>query len=197
MHLAAASLAFSVTFAITTLCIAWTPFATLICARIARQRDLTIKRPALHGAIYATLLFLPWRHLTRQMRRDPITRANVNAAYFFAYMLAALVAASHVFLIFAELIQPRAFYSLEDMVEHVVATIAGALAFAAGLASLSRAKKRINELQDQRESPNVIELPDTSYIAPFAWAWAAMLITSAPYYYRFIAVLIWTSFIDR
>ena len=131
------------------------------------------------------------------MRGEPITRANVNAAYFFAYLLAALVAASHVFLIVTEIIQPRAFYSLEDMIEHVVATIAGALAFAAGLASLSRVKNRLNELQESHESPNAIDLPDTSYIAPFAWAWAAMLITSAPYYYRFIAVLIWTSFIDR
>ena len=197
MHLAVAFLAFSVTFAITTLCVAWSPFAALICARIARRRGLSAKRLAVHGAIYSALLFFPWRHLTRQMRGEPITRANIDSAYFFAYLLAALVATSHVFLIFAELIQPRAFYSLEDMVEHVVATIAGALAFAAGLASLSRAKNRLNELQEQRESPNAIDLPDKSYIAPFAWAWATMLISSAPYYYRFIAVLIWTSFIDR
>ena len=58
-------------------------------------------------------------------------------------------------------------------------------------------KKRLNDIQERRESPSTIDLPDRSYIAPFAWAYASMLISVAPYYYRFIAVLIWASFIDR
>ena len=65
MHLFPTLLAFCATFAITTLCLAWTPFAALICARIARRRCLNINRPAVHGALYSALLFLPWRHLTR------------------------------------------------------------------------------------------------------------------------------------
>ncbi len=77
-----------------------------------------------------------------------------------------------------------------------VAGSAGALAFIAGLISLSRAKNRLNALQDHHDSPTPIDLPNKSYIAPFAWAWASMLISVAPWYYRFIAVLIWTSFID-
>ena len=197
MHLLASLLAFSITFAITTLCIAWTPFAALICARIARRRCLNTNRPALHGAIYAALLFFPWRHLTRQMRGDPITRAKINSAYFFAYLLAALVLASHIAVIFA---YPYPSYSLivfRDILDFIITTTIAALAFIIGLLSLSRAKNRLNQPQDQPDSPNAINLPNKSYIAPFAWAWATMLISVAPYYYRFIAVLIWTSLIDR
>ena len=189
MHLFAALLAYSVTLVIAILCLAWTPFAATECARIARQRCLTIKRPALHGAIYSFILFLPWRHLTRQMRGDPITRANITDAYTIAYVLAALVLAPHIFLIFAELIWPYAFDSLADLAKYGVPTFAGALAFAAGLASLSLAKNRLNQLQQRRESPNAIDLPDRSYIEPFAWAWASMLISSAPWWNAWYIIL--------
>ena len=197
MHLFPTLLAFCATFAITTLCLAWSPFAALICARIARQRCLSINRPALHGAIYAALLFFPWQHLTRQIRGEPITRANIKDAHRAAYVIAALVLASHFIFIFTEILSPYFLFSPADFVEFIATAITGALAFIAGLASLSRANKRLNQLQDHRDSPNAIALPNKSYIAPFAWAWASMLISSAPWYYRLIAVLIWTSFIDR
>lgn len=180
MHLIPTLLAFCVAFVITTLCVAWMPFAAIKCAHIARRKGLNINRPAVHGAIYSAILFLPWRHLTRQMRGEPITRANINSAYFFAYLLAALVLASHIFFIFAE---PYPSYSrnlIEDLVEFIIAAIIGALAFIVGLVSLSRANKRLNQLQERRESPNAIDLPNISYIAPFACAWASMLISSAP-----------------
>ena len=181
--LAPTVLAYLVTSVIATLCIAWAPFAALICARIARRKGLNPNRYAIHGAIYSALLFLPWRHLTRQMRGEPINRANIKSAYTFAYVLAALVLASHIALIFT--ITYLSSYSLDSfaepfVVKYIVASIAGALAFAAGLASLSLAKKRLNALQERRESPNAIDLPDRSYIEPFAWAWASMLISSAP-----------------
>ena len=106
MHLFPTLLAFCATFAITTLCLAWSPFAALICARIARRRCLTIKRPALHGAIYSALLFFPWQHLTRQMRGEPITLANTKDAHRVAYVIAALVLASHFIFIFTEILSP-------------------------------------------------------------------------------------------
>ena len=182
MHMAASLLAHSVTLLIAILCLAWTPFAALICARIARRRGLSIKRPALHGAIYSFILFVPWLHLTRQMRGDPITRENIDLTHTLTYVLAALALASHAFLIIAELIQPWAFSSVGDMDEYLVATIAGALAFIAGLVSLWRVSKRLNHLEERRESPNAIDLPNISYIAPFAWAWASMLIGAAPWW---------------
>ena len=180
--LAPTVLAYFFTSVTATLCIAWAPFAALICARIARRKGLNIKRPAVHAAIYSVILFLPWRHLTRQMRGEPITRESVNGAYTFVYVYAALVVASHIAFIFT-ITYPS--YSLDSfseafVVKYIFASTAGALAFAAGLHSLLRVKKRMNELQEQRESPNALDLPNRSYIAPFAWAWAAMLISSAP-----------------
>ena len=77
MHIFAAFVAVHIAFVIAILCVAWTPFAALICARIAQRRGLNVKRPAVHGAIYSALLFLPWRHLTRQMRGEPINRGNI------------------------------------------------------------------------------------------------------------------------
>ena len=190
-------LAFIVTFVIAALCLAWTPFAALICARIARRRGLSAKRPAVHGAIYSAILFLPWRHLIRQMRGEPITRASVNGAYTFVYVYAGLVLASHIAFIFTITYPSYSLTEFADILDFIATSIAGALTFIAGLASLSRANKRLAELQERHESPNAIDLPNKSYIAPFAWALASMLISSATWYYRFIAVLIWTSFIDR
>ena len=187
-------LAAFVTFVITTLCIAWSPFAALTCARIARQRELSIQRPALHGVIYSALLFLPWRHLIRQMRGYPITRASVNGAYTFVYVYAGLVLASHIAFIFTITYPSYSLNEFVEIIDFIATSIAGALAFAAGLISLSRANSRLNELQEQRESPNAIDLPDTSYIAPFAWAYASMLISSASWLYRTFAYLIWELF---
>ena len=181
-------LAFAVTFVIAALCLAWTPFAALICARIARRRGLSAKRAAIHGAIYSALLFLPWRHLIRQMRGEPITRASVNGAYTFVYVYAGLVLASHIAFIFTITYPSYSIAEFADILDFIATSIAGALTFIAGLASLSRANKRLAELQERRESPNAIDLPNTSYIAPFAWAWASMLISSATWGYRFIAV---------
>ena len=186
--------AFLTTLVIATLCLAWAPFAALICARIARQRGLSIKRPAVHGAIYSALLFLPWRHLTRQMRGDPLTRANIADAYTVIFIVAALALAAHISFIFMWWYSED---SIPLILDFIITSAISALTLLAGLINLSLTNKRLNQLQEQRESPNAIALPDKSYIAPFAWAWATMLISSAPYYYRFIAVLIWTSFIDR
>lgn len=120
-------LAAFVTFVITTLCIAWAPFAALICARIARRQGLSAKRPAIHAAIYSVLLFLPWRHLIRQMRGEPITRANITDTYTIADVLAALVLAPHIFLILAELIWPYAFDSPANFAKCGAPTFADAL----------------------------------------------------------------------
>ena len=180
--LAPTFLAYFVTSVIAALCVVFAPFAAIQCALIARSRGLNAKRYAVHGAIYFVLLFLPWQHLTRQMRGEPIRRENIRDAYYYVYALAALVVASHIALIFT-ITYPS--YSLDSFMEafvvkYIFASTAGALAFAAGLHSLLRVKKRMNELQERRESPNALDLPNRSYIAPFAWAWAAMLISSAP-----------------
>ena len=180
-------LAAFVTFVITALCIAWSPFAALACARIAQRQGLSAKRPAVHGAIYSAILFLPWRHLIRQMRGYPITRASVNGAYTFVYVYAALALASHIAFIFTITYPSYSLTEFADIVDFIATSIAGALAFAAGLISLSRANKRLNEIQECREPSNAIDLPDISYIAPFAWAWVSMLISSATWVYGIIS----------
>ena len=184
-------LAYVVTSVIAMLCIAWAPFAAITCARIARRKGLNANRYAIHGAIYSFILFVPWRHLTRQMRGEPITRANINSAYFFAYLLAGLVVASNIAFVFTITYPSYSLNEFADIVEFIFAAIAGALAFAVGLTSLSLAKNRFNEIQERRESPNAIDLPDRSYIAPFAWAWAAMLICSVPLWKFWFVILDW------
>ncbi len=176
--------AFLTTLVIATLCIAWAPFAALICARIARHRGLSAKRHAIHGAIYATLLFLPWRHLTRQMRGDPITRANIADAYTVAFIVAALALAAHISFI---LMWWYSESSILDTLDFIITSTISALTLLAGLLNISLTNKRLNQLEDQQEPRNAITLPNISYIAPFAWAWASMLISSAPWAYRIIS----------
>ena len=176
--------AFLTTLVIATLCLAWAPFAALTCARIARQRGLSAKRHAIHGAIYSAILFLPWRHLTRQMRGDPITRANITDAYTVTFIVAALALAAHISFIFMWWYSED---SIPLILDFIITSAISALTLLAGLINLSLTNKRLNQLQDQRDSPNAVTLPNISYIAPFAWAWASMLISSAPWTYRIIS----------
>lgn len=172
-------LAAFVVFVITTLCIAWSPFAALICARIARQRELNIKRPALHGAIYSIVLFIPWRHLTRQMRGDPISYRDITDAYTVTFIFAALALASHISFIFMWWYSES---TITHILDSIITSTIGALTLVAGLINISRTNKLLNQLQERQESPNAIALPNISYIAPFAWAWASMLISSSPWW---------------
>ena len=172
-------LAFLITLVIATLCIAWSPFAAIKCARIARRKGLSANRYAVHAAIYSALLFLPWRHLTRQMRGDPISHRDITDAYTVTFIFAALVLASHISFIFM-------WWYSESTITHVLDSIItstiGALILVAGLINISRTNKLLNQLEERQESPNAIALPNISYIAPFAWAWASMLISSSPWW---------------
>lgn len=133
----------------------------------------------MHGAIYAVLLFLPWLHLTRAMRGEPVSRASVRNAHRAAYAAAVGMLICHIVYLIAEIsLYPYAAFA-EWLPIFAVLTIAGALTLGAGLASVSRANKRFAERETQGEGGGDIALPDGSYIAPFAWAWASMVIGSA------------------
>ena len=186
---------FFVTLITATLCIAWAPFAAFICARIARQKEISVKRHAFHGAIYSVMLFIPWLHLTRQMRGNPVSRKNITDAYTVTFVVAALALAGHISFIF------MSWYSegppTNTLLDFIIASTISTLTLVAGLISCSRMNKLLNLLKEQQESSKAIDLPSISYIAPFAWAWATMLISSAPWGYRIGAYFIWSWFIDR
>ena len=175
-------LAATAAFVLAALCIAWSPFAALACARIARRNGLSARRYAMRGARYSALLFLPWRHLTRQMRGKPVFPNSVKNTYVVVYAVAALVLACHVFFLITEIGIYQHSYELLTLFESLifaVLTTAGALTLVAGAVSAQRANRRFAERDERQEPSGSIDLTDRLYIAPFAWAWASMLIGSS------------------
>ena len=177
------ALAFIVTYLVAALCIAWAPFAALICARIARRNGLSARRYAIYGAMYSALLFLPWRHLLRQMRGEPVFLNSIKNAYFVVYALAALVLACYIYFAITEIgifgYSDAQILSLFESLILTVLTAAGTLVLVAGMASILRANRRFAERDGRQEPHGHIDLLDRTYIAPFAWAWASMLIGSS------------------
>ena len=173
----AAWLAAIVTFFVAALCIAWSPFAALACARIARRKGLSARRYAIYGAIYSVLLFLPWRHLIRRMRGEPVSRASVRNAYEAVYAVAAILLICNIVYLIGEIIEYP--YHYDFFSTFAVLTVAASLALGAGMVSISRANRRTAEREMQGDSCGDVASPDLSYIAPFAWAWASMLIGSS------------------
>ena len=74
-------------FFIQALCIAFAPFAALICNYIAWRRNLPIVRYALLGALGAACFIIPWIYLIQRMRNKPISLGTANAAYTTLYAL--------------------------------------------------------------------------------------------------------------
>ena len=78
---------FNIAFvAVQMLCLAFMPFAALICAHAARRKSLPAARYALLGAISAACLIMPWIHLIRRMRGKPISLGTADAGYIILYI---------------------------------------------------------------------------------------------------------------
>ena len=185
-------LATIVTFLLAALCIAWSPFAALTCARIARRNGLNARRYAIYGAIYSALLFLPWLHLTRWMRGKTVFPDSIRVAYWVVYAVAALVLACHIFFVVTEIgIYP---YSIDLLPFFAIFTAAGTLALGKGMVSMLRANRRFAERDGHQESSGSIDLTDRTYIAPFAWAWGSML-TGSSLWFLWLAIATYNDFI--
>ena len=197
-HLLVAWLAAIAAFLAAALCIAWSPFAALICARIARRNGLSARRYAMYGAMYSALLFLPWRHLTRQMRGEPVFINSIRGAYRIVYALAALLLACHIYFAITESgifgYSDAQLLSLFESLVLAVLTAAGTLALGAGMVSVFRAYRRFTERDGRQEPHNSIDMLDRSYIAPFAWAWASMMIGSS-FWFLWLAIATYNDFL--
>ena len=69
---------------------AWAPFAAWICARSARKKGLDVRRHAIAGALYSTLMFLPWVYLILRMNGGKVTDTAVRLFYIGAFAFWAL-----------------------------------------------------------------------------------------------------------
>ena len=58
--------------------ILFAPFAALVCARLAKKGNLSVRRYALYGAIHSVLLFLPWLYLVRKMQGKPMIADTIK-----------------------------------------------------------------------------------------------------------------------
>ena len=63
----------------------WAPLGAHICARIAHNRGLPVKRYAVAGAAYSILFFFPWVCFVMQMRNKTVWKPAIWAAYALTY----------------------------------------------------------------------------------------------------------------
>jgi multisubunit Na+/H+ antiporter MnhG subunit len=70
---------------ISGICLLWAPLGAHICARIARNRGLPVKRYAVAGATYSILFFFPWLYLIMLMHNKTVWKPAIWAAYVILY----------------------------------------------------------------------------------------------------------------
>jgi len=68
-------------------CIVWSPFAAVMCGRVARKRRLNILRYSIIGAIYSVLLFVPWMYIMQRMRHEHNTTEEFTFDYNLLYVM--------------------------------------------------------------------------------------------------------------
>lgn len=69
-------------------CVAWAPFAALVCALIAsRKTELEVWKHALAGAVYSALLLMPWIYLVMRMLGRRFSRKTIRPIYICLYLL--------------------------------------------------------------------------------------------------------------
>ena len=66
-------------------CLLWVPFGALISRRLARARELPVRRYAVAGAIYSATFFLPWLYLVIRMRNRTIWNPAIWFVYFVVF----------------------------------------------------------------------------------------------------------------
>ena len=69
------------------LCVAWAPFAALICAIISKKNGLSVWRFSLAGAILSVFLLLPWLYLIMRMSGKQIPRFIYVLSYLAVYCI--------------------------------------------------------------------------------------------------------------
>lgn len=179
------------------LCIAWAPFAALICALMAHRRGLSVGRYAVLGFVCSALIFLPWLRLTRWLRGKPVERINIKFDISAAYWLAASVLACGIVLLVTGFMDCISFLPLsgcslpavEFVVQALGSIVGGTLLLGLGLKSASRANAHFWKRETERELRAAIDVPNAPYTAPMAWALASILIGAGIWY-----ELIWRIF---
>ena len=94
-------------------CVIWSPFAGIVCFRIARSEGLKATDHAIFGAVYALLLLVPWIYLTRRMRNEEFSKSDYAMAYICVYAFWLSVMICHcIYAIFATADSNLWYYSL-------------------------------------------------------------------------------------
>ena len=149
--------------------IVWAPIAGLITAKQARRRGLTNTRYyGMVGALYATLLLLPWIHLTLRLSGRTVPLWLIRAVYVALYIF-------------------WAFYLLVSYYVHlgdppIIPMIIGvsALLVSAWMLIRNTADSDRQERVQHTENDYRLTQRDLVYLAPFAFLIFQSLVFAAP-----------------
>ena len=157
----------------------WAPFAALICALRARSIGQSAKRYAAFGALYSTLLLLPWIYLMGRMYGKTVPAGWVTLGYVLLYLVWASTMALNLSVGFAA-------YTGAGLVKPTdVDRLIGYGVFAVVVVNLSTLVQSIVKLSRNHNhslytdgSPEGM-LPHRGYIMPYAYAliWLAIAIS--------------------
>ncbi len=181
LAIAVLSLAFAVfsSAALAAIGPIWMPFASLICARSARKKGLSVWRYALAGALYSLLLFWPWVYLLARMNDKRVPRFFIGLFYFFVHA-AWLLGGSLYLLIGTFTAHPGSAYDYEFGNPHVqLSYAAGALTLISVVTwfmSLTRLL-RVHDRESAKENQcRTTTLPHWEYLIPVVYmmVWLAV-----------------------
>ena len=177
--LASIMIALSASLVFQLFCIVWAPFAGLKCASIARANGLEVWRYALVGAVYAVLLFAPWRYLIKRMQGSPFSYEESSGTYNLLYAFWMLWIVSYTsFLgggaLFAAIPFPPEELSWSYFLkEYGVWVTVISIAVVSSIAWIISRRNVFSKLCVRKDKPNSLvshPLPELALIMPFAYA---------------------------
>ena len=147
----------------------WSPFAALICARVAHTRGLESRKYAAAGAVYSLLFFWPWVYLIARMYGKSIPGAVIRGAYVLLYIV--LWPASALSFI------PMAFSPQPYGMVALLLMLLCCITLFVSKGRLTRWHSRHSHSRRDRLDMSDDVLPNREYVLPFVHVFAWILVT--------------------
>ena len=152
----------------------WVPLAALICARMARARNLNPSKYAIAGAVYSMMFFWPWVYLIARLNGKTIPSRVIRGAYILLYgFIWPAIALSFLFPTMIYFALPQPLWLLPLL-----------LMFGCCIAWLKSKRSLIGSHQrsvEKEDAEPIDMLPNRAYLMPFAHVYVWLLVAVATF----------------
>ena len=162
--------------------ILWSPFAVMICARMARRRCLPAGRYARAAWSYSAQFLIPWTYLVAVLQGNPTNRQTSRIDYIFIYSLWTVIALGTFGVFWGAFIHPDGdFGPLGDLAQsgtgrlstHIATLLIAFVPIPANIFLFQKTlrdlrRKRREDRQPDQNPPDLYDLPHKAYTRPFS-----------------------------